>query len=314
MADTRLSGSAIGSVPFFEALDSNGDGFIEEAEFLLMLSLSEDLFDGESGASPLWANINKTNTEKVSKDEFASWWEKATHHKLHDDGTFADEGGYAKRLKALLEKLTLTGRTAIEKSATRDEEATAFNEEQIALLDQKLDRKIDAFSANTHILLPEDTFSFFAFVDVRSLSFLLALLVFCIQVTTLSLLIADIIDPKDRNNPLGIKPGSAALPVRASQLLALFIAVISQPDVGSSANLLYNVYKSTDLNEALTLTTGSGRSTKWFGSLFARFLEGCFTFDRGLDDDLPVLREIACEPRPARMMMKLRVGGEELGR
>jgi hypothetical protein len=302
-----------------------------------MLSLSEDLFDSEFGASPSWENINKMNTEKVSTDEFASWWEKATHHKLHNDGsTFAGEG-YATRLKELLGKLTLTG-TGVEESATSDkeapafneetatndkeapafneetatsdEEAPAFNEEQIALLDQKL----NVFSANKHILLPQDTFSFFAFVDVRSLSFLLALLVFCIQVTTLSLLIADIIDPKDRNNPLGIKPGSAALPVRASQLLALFIAVISQPDVGSSANLLYNVYKSTDLNEALTLTTGSGRSTKWFGSLFARFLEGCFTFDRGLDDDLPVLREIACEPRPARMMMKLRVGGEELGR
>jgi hypothetical protein len=63
--------------------------------------------------------------------------------------------------------------------------------------------------------------------------------------------------------------------VRASQLLALFIAVISQTDVVSSANLLYNVYKSTDLNEALALTAGSGR-IKWFGSLFARFLEGCF--------------------------------------
>jgi hypothetical protein len=99
------------------------------------------------------------------------------------------------------------------------------------------------------------------------LSFLLALLVFFIQVTTLSLLIAD--------NPLDIKPGSAALPVRASQVVALLIAVISQPDVASSANLLFNVYKSTDLNEALTLTSGSGRS-KWFGSLFARFFEGCF--------------------------------------
>jgi hypothetical protein len=209
----RLSGSAIGSAPYFEAVDSNGDGFIEEAEFLQMLRLSEDLFDSEYGASPSWDNIEKTNTKKISTDEFASWWAMATYHKLHDDGTFADEE-YANRLKTLLEKLTLTG-PAVEESATRDEEAPAFNEEQIALLNQNnamhdekialLDQKIDAkvtFSANTHILLPEDTFSFFAFVDVRSLSFLAALLVFSIQVTTLSLLMADIIDLKDEQNLL----------------------------------------------------------------------------------------------------------------
>jgi hypothetical protein len=90
-----------------------------------MLSLSEDLFDSEFGASPSWENINKMNTEKVSTDEFASWWEKATHHKLHNDGsTFAGEG-YATRLKELLGKLTLTG-TGVEESATSDKEAPAF--------------------------------------------------------------------------------------------------------------------------------------------------------------------------------------------
>jgi hypothetical protein len=60
-----------------------------------------------------------------------------------------------------------------EATATSDEEVPPFNEEQIALLDEKIDAKV-TFSANTHILLPEDTFSFFAFVDVFSLSFLVA--------------------------------------------------------------------------------------------------------------------------------------------
>jgi hypothetical protein len=87
---------------------------------------------------------------------------------------------------------------------------------------------------------------------------------------------ADSIDLDNAQNPLGI-PASVEGPVRASQVLALFIAVISQTDVASSANLLFNVYKSTDLNEWLTSTAGSGPTrTKWFGSLFSRFLEGCF--------------------------------------
>jgi hypothetical protein len=188
--------------------------------------------------------------------------------------------------------LTCTG-TAVEDTeatATSDEETPLFNEEQIvllvALLDEKMDEKIALLDANTfankpankpantHILLPEDTFSFFAFVGVYSWSFFVAFLVFFVQVTTLSLLIADSIDRKNEQNPLGI-PASVESPVRASQLLALLIAVISQTDVVSSANLLYNVlYKSTALHEALTLTAGSGR-TKWFGSLFSRFFEGC---------------------------------------
>ena len=87
MSDTiKLSGSAIGSA-LFKAVDSNDDGFIEEAEFLKIVRLLEDLFDSESIATPSWARINKTNTEKVSTDEFASWWEKVIHHELLDDCT-----------------------------------------------------------------------------------------------------------------------------------------------------------------------------------------------------------------------------------
>ena len=130
-------------------------------------------------------------------------------------------------------------------------------------------------------LLPSDTYSFFTSGDYFSLqystcfcslTFITAFGVMVIQLTTMSLLLSDVLDHDAVDNPLGI-PGGADFAVRCTQVLALFIAVVSQDEVRLSLNLITHGYDPQLLREQIYSDISM---MKWLGSLLARLGVGCF--------------------------------------
>ena len=103
-AVTETSSAADLCAAFFAAMDTNGNGFIEEAEVkaISMKAFGED----DSAAATRWttmlAEMDANHDTKISKEEYTAHWMKTTSEKISADGTYCD--GYA---KYLLDKLAL---------------------------------------------------------------------------------------------------------------------------------------------------------------------------------------------------------------
>jgi len=78
--------------------------------------------------------------------------------------------------------------------------------------------------------LPDDTFSFLIYSDVRSQCFLCGIMVFLFQMSIYVVLANDIINVDNKKNPVGF-PFNVSIPVRISEVLAILISIITQHDV-----------------------------------------------------------------------------------
>lgn len=116
-------------------------------------------------------------------------------------------------------------------------------------------------------LLPEDTFSFFAFSRKSSTSLVAAVFVICFQLISLSLIGLDMFSAGTPENRLGV-------PIRVSpatstiQVLALLISVFSQTDYQDSLNTLYSGHENQRWEERLGVPVPYWR---WQASLWIRF-------------------------------------------
>lgn len=95
-------------------------------------------------------------------------------------------------------------------------------------------------------LLPLDTFSFLAFVKLKSTSMLSTIIVLAVQMTTLSLLSFDEFSTGDSGNIFGVPPQVSSA-TSIIQVLALFIGVFSQSDFSDSLNSLLIGYDKEEL-------------------------------------------------------------------
>ena len=120
-------------------------------------------------------------------------------------------------------------------------------------------------------LLPDDTFSFLQIAPPISLTFATGIIVFIIEAVTLAFLALDSIDPSDSENPLQVPPNIEA-PVRASQVLAILISVVSQDNVVESLKCFHDGDISEDLEAAGF--EGKVSQFRYWGGVFLRFITG----------------------------------------
>ena len=118
--------------------------------------------------------------------------------------------------------------------------------------------------------LPKDTFSFIFISRLLSVPFLIAIIVFSFQVAIFSLVSVDVIDLSNSRNPFNI-PTNVESTVRATQVLAIIIAIVAQDDVKKVILILrdgYNVdvFQGTFGHDATKF--------KWVLSLVLRAAEG----------------------------------------
>eukprot|EP00984_Skeletonema_dohrnii_P019471 scaffold9308_cov133-Skeletonema_dohrnii-CCMP3373.AAC.3 len=116
--------------------------------------------------------------------------------------------------------------------------------------------------------LPEDTFSFLIYSNVRSRPFWWATFVFLFQIAIYVVLAIDIIDASDPNNPLKF-PVNVGGNVRAAEFLAIVVAIITQDDVRKAVNLLRDGF-----DENLVNAHEGATKTKWILSIVLRGSEG----------------------------------------
>lgn len=135
---------------------------------------------------------------------------------------------------------------------------------------QALHRGAITQSNFTKRCLTEDTFSFVIYCHVQSRAFILATLVFSLQIAIFIILAVDIIDVSNKKNPLAL-PANVETPVRITELIAIVIAIITQDDVRKAVNLLREGF-DTDLPKAFQGAT----VVKWILSIILRASQGCF--------------------------------------
>jgi hypothetical protein len=120
--------------------------------------------------------------------------------------------------------------------------------------------------------LSNDTFSLLIISKLLSTPFLVAILVFSIQITAFSFLYVNVIDRSNRENPFNFPPNVGAA-VRAAELLAIIIAIIVQDDVKKVILILRDGYDADMFQE----TFGPDATKfKWALSLVLRATEGLF--------------------------------------
>ena len=118
--------------------------------------------------------------------------------------------------------------------------------------------------------LPKDTFSFIIISSLFSLPFLIAIIVFSFQVAIFSLVSVDVIDLSNNKNPFNI-PTNVESTVRATQVLAIIIAIVTQDDVKKVILILRDGYTADVFQE----TFGPDATKfKWVLSLVLRATEG----------------------------------------
>jgi hypothetical protein len=89
--------------------------------------------------------------------------------------------------------------------------------------------------------LPKDTFSFIIISSLFSLPFLIGIIVFSFQIAIFSLVSVDVIDLDNSRNPFNI-PTNVESTVRATQVLAIIIAIVTQDDVKKVILILRDGY------------------------------------------------------------------------
>ena len=118
--------------------------------------------------------------------------------------------------------------------------------------------------------LPKDTFSFIFISRPLSVPFLIAIIVFSFQIAIFSLVSVDVIDLSNSRNPFNI-PTNVESTVRATQVLAIIIAIVTQDDVKKVILILRDGYTADVFQE----TFGPDATKfKWVFSLVLRAAEG----------------------------------------
>jgi len=118
--------------------------------------------------------------------------------------------------------------------------------------------------------LSRDTFSFLIYTRCWSGPSLLAALVIFLQTAIFSLVLADVIDPSNTGNPFNFPPNVEST-VRATEVLAILVAIITQDDVRKAINLLRDGYDEGVFRG----TFGHDVSkSKWVLSIVLRGCEG----------------------------------------
>ena len=141
---------------------------------------------------------------------------------------------------------------AFNSESRRDTEGGDKDEENIRLESntpheqQAFENDDDERSLMKLSLLPLDTFSFLAFVKLKSTSMLTTIIVFAVQTASLSLLAFDEFSAGDSGNLLGVPPQVSSA-TSIIQILALFIGVFSQTDFSDSLNSLLIGYDKDEL-------------------------------------------------------------------
>jgi hypothetical protein len=118
--------------------------------------------------------------------------------------------------------------------------------------------------------LPKDTFSFIIISRLFSLPFLIAIIVFSFQIAIFSLVSVDVIDLDNSRNPFHLPPNVEST-VRATQVLAIIIAIVTQDDVKKVILILRDGY----IADVFQGTFGPDATKfKWVLSLALRAAEG----------------------------------------
>jgi hypothetical protein len=122
----------------------------------------------------------------------------------------------------------------------------------------------------TERYLPRDTFSFLVYTRRLSLPSLVAALVFCLQIAIFSLVSVDVIDLSSAGNPLNFPPGVEAT-VRATEVLAIIVAILTQDDVKKVIHILRDGYDEDSFHDAFG---HEASRSKWALSIVLRGLQG----------------------------------------
>jgi len=118
--------------------------------------------------------------------------------------------------------------------------------------------------------LPKDTFSFIFISRLLSVPFLIAIIVFSFQIAIFSLVSVDVIDLSNSRNPFNI-PTNVESTVRATQVLAIIIAIVAQDDVKKVILILRDGY---DVDVFQGTFGHDATKFKWVFSLVLRAAEG----------------------------------------
>ena len=118
--------------------------------------------------------------------------------------------------------------------------------------------------------LPKDTFSFIIISRPLSVPFLIAIIVFSFQIAIFSLVSVDVIDLSNSRNPFNI-PTNVESTVRATQVLAIIIAIVAQDDVKKVILILRDGY---DVDVFQGTFGHDATKFKWVSSLVLRAAEG----------------------------------------
>ena len=122
----------------------------------------------------------------------------------------------------------------------------------------------------TERYLPKDTFSFIFISRPLSVPFLIAIIVFSFQIAIFSLVSVDVIDLSNSRNPFNM-PTNVESTVRATQVLAIIIAIVTQDDVKKVILILRDGY----IADVFQGTFGTDATKfKWVLSLVLRASEG----------------------------------------
>ncbi len=117
--------------------------------------------------------------------------------------------------------------------------------------------------------LPDDTFSFLIYTKFTSLPFLLGVIVFLFQVCIYAVLFGNIYDHRNKKNPFGF-PFNVSASVRISEVLAIFISIITQQDMRSAICLYRDGFDKNGLTRVFKKAT----LCKWTCSIVLRATEG----------------------------------------
>ena len=118
--------------------------------------------------------------------------------------------------------------------------------------------------------LPKDTFSFIFISRLLSVPFLIAIIVFSFQIAIFSLVSVDVIDLSNSRNPFNI-PTNVESTVRATQVLAIIIAIVTQDDVKKVILILRDGY---DVDVFQGTFGPDATKFQWVLSLVLRASEG----------------------------------------